>query len=126
MEISQEDHDPTDFTIFDESPAELKLMLNNNTRWNSTYMMIQRALVKQEAINKFIYKNSKLKDPSKKLSPDDYLTKEDWHLLIEIQEVLALLYKQTMRCQGRGKGDGHGRLWEVLIGMEYLMDSLEA
>lgn len=51
LEISQEDHDPTDFTIFDESPAELKLMLNNDTRWNSTYMMIQRALVKEEAID---------------------------------------------------------------------------
>ncbi|KAF5493178.1 hypothetical protein CGCF413_v010406 [Colletotrichum fructicola] len=115
LEISQEDHDSTDFTIFDESPAELKLMLNNDTRWNSTYMMIQRALVKQEAIDKFIYENSKLKDPSKKLSPDDYLTEEDWHLFIEIQEVLAPLYEQTIRCQGRGKSDGHGRLWEVLI-----------
>ncbi|EGU72932.1 hypothetical protein FOXB_16559, partial [Fusarium oxysporum f. sp. conglutinans Fo5176] len=31
----------------------------------------------------------------------------------------------TMRTQGWGKGDGHGRLWEVLIGMEYLLEHFE-
>ncbi|KAJ0130840.1 hypothetical protein HZ326_26060 [Fusarium oxysporum f. sp. albedinis] len=30
-----------------------------------------------------------------------------------------------MRTQGWGKGDSHGRLWEVLIGMEYLLEHFE-
>src|SRR6478735_8516619 len=30
-----------------------------------------------------------------------------------------------MRTQGWGKGDRHGRLWEVLIGMEYLLEHFE-
>ncbi|GKU15615.1 unnamed protein product, partial [Fusarium langsethiae] len=30
-----------------------------------------------------------------------------------------------MRTQGWGKGDSHGRLWEVLVGMEYLLEHFE-
>lgn len=39
--------------------------------------------------------------------------------------VLETLYLQTMRCQAWRKGDGHGRLWEVMEGLEYLIDRLE-
>lgn len=30
-----------------------------------------------------------------------------------------------MRTQGWGTRDSHGRLWEVLVGMEYLLEHFE-
>ncbi|KAI5455871.1 hypothetical protein BGZ63DRAFT_397511 [Mariannaea sp. PMI_226] len=37
-----------------ESTAELEVTLDNDTRWNSTYLMISRALIKQEDIKAFL------------------------------------------------------------------------
>ncbi|KAJ0136169.1 Uncharacterized protein HZ326_20826 [Fusarium oxysporum f. sp. albedinis] len=90
------------YRLCEESTAELEVVMNNETRWNSTYMMIERALRKQTDIRA-----------------------EDWRVLGEVNEVLKPIYLQTMRTQGWGKGDGHGRLWEVLIGMEYLLEHFE-
>jgi hypothetical protein len=125
LEISNEANDDDAFTIFEESPQELKLMLNNDTRWNSTYMMIQRALLKRSQIKGFILDNRTVKEADQRLPDEDILDEEDWQLLIELKEVLEPLYLQTMRCQGWGKNDGHARLWEVMTGMEYLIDRLE-
>ncbi|EGU72268.1 hypothetical protein FOPG_19080 [Fusarium oxysporum f. sp. conglutinans race 2 54008] len=35
------------------------------------------------------------------------------------------MYLQTMWTRGWGEGDSHGRLWKVLIGMEYLLKHFE-
>lgn len=44
---------------------------------------------------------------------------------MEINEILQPLYLQTMRCQGLGKEDGFSQLWEVMTGIEYLLNDLE-
>ncbi|RYC78609.1 hypothetical protein BFJ63_vAg18517 [Fusarium oxysporum f. sp. narcissi] len=62
---------------------------------------------------------------AKRIPANDMLSSEDWRVLGEVNEVLKPIYLQTMRTQGWGKGDGHGRLWEVLIGMEYLLEHFE-
>ncbi|EWZ28496.1 hypothetical protein FOZG_17807 [Fusarium oxysporum Fo47] len=36
-----------EYLLASESTAELEIVMNNDTRWNSTYLMISRALVKQ-------------------------------------------------------------------------------
>ncbi|KFY83880.1 hypothetical protein V500_09809 [Pseudogymnoascus sp. VKM F-4518 (FW-2643)] len=59
------------------------------------------------------------------LAAEDNLTIDDWRLLGEIMHLLKPLYDQTMRKQGWGRGDGHGRLWEVVTGIEYLLERLE-
>lgn len=126
LAISNEVEDgPDAFTLFEESPQELQLVLSNDTRWNSTYMMIKRALDKRSQVTTFMFNNRADDGVDEHIPDEDALTNEDWHILIEVKEVLEPLYLQTMRCQGWGKADGHGRLWEVLAGMEYLIDRLE-
>ncbi|KAF5229478.1 hypothetical protein FANTH_14191 [Fusarium anthophilum] len=45
--------------------------------------------------------------------------------LAKSTRILRPVYLQMMRTQGWGKGDSHGRLWEVLVGMEYLLEHFE-
>ncbi|KAG6996264.1 hypothetical protein FocnCong_v015168 [Fusarium oxysporum f. sp. conglutinans] len=95
------------YHLCEESTAELEVILNNETRWNSTYMMIKRALRKQTDIRAYIFALEGEKDEEKRIPADDILSNEDWRVL------------------GWGKGDSHGRLWEVLVGMEYLLEHFE-
>ncbi|KAH7472043.1 hypothetical protein FOMA001_g13021 [Fusarium oxysporum f. sp. matthiolae] len=95
------------YHLCEESTAELEVILNNETRWNSTYMMIERALRKQTDIRAYIFALEGEKDEEKRIPADDILSNEDWRVL------------------GWGKGDSHGRLWEVLVGMEYLLEHFE-
>ncbi|RKK06792.1 hypothetical protein BFJ65_g18346 [Fusarium oxysporum f. sp. cepae] len=113
------------YHLCEESTAELEVILNNETRWNSTYMMIERALRKQTDIRAYIFALEGEKDEEKRIPADDILSNEDWRVLGEVNELLTPLYHQTMRTQGWGKGDSHGRLWEVLVGMEYLLEHFE-
>jgi hypothetical protein len=99
--------------------------MNNETRWNSTYMMIERALRKQTDIRAFIFATQEEEDGARRIPAEDILSSEDWRVLGEVNEILKPIYLQTMRTQGWGKGDSHGRLWEVLIGMEYLLEHFE-
>jgi hypothetical protein len=113
------------YRLSEESTAELEVVLDNETRWNSTYMMIERALRKQTDIRAFIFALEGEQDEAKRIPADDILSNEDWRVLGEVNEILKPLYFQTMRTQGWGKGDSHGRLWEVLVGMEYLLEHFE-
>ena len=88
-------------------------------------MMIERALQKQTDIRAFIFALEGEQDEAKRIPADDILSNEDWRVLGEVNEILTPLYLQTMRTQGWGKGDGHGRLWEVLVGVEYLLEHFE-
>jgi hypothetical protein len=110
------------YSLAEESTAELELVLNNETRWNSTYLMIERALKKQGDIEIFLIRNSYEQDPGKRIPAEDVLTPEDWLLLVELRDILEPIYRQTMRTQGRGK---RGHLWEVLTGVEFLLERLE-
>ncbi|KAK5988788.1 hypothetical protein PT974_05110 [Cladobotryum mycophilum] len=113
------------FTLSDVSSRELELVTNNETRWNSTYLMIERALLKRAHIQAFINDHQFSTNPQMCIHQDDVLSHEDWRILIEIKAILEPLYMQTMRCQGWGKGGSHGRLWEVLAGIEFLLQHLE-
>uniref|UniRef100_A0A0D2YDN2 HAT C-terminal dimerisation domain-containing protein n=1 Tax=Fusarium oxysporum (strain Fo5176) TaxID=660025 RepID=A0A0D2YDN2_FUSOF len=72
------------------------------------------ALRKQTDIRAYIFALEGEKDEEKRIPADDILSNEDWRVLGEVNEILTPLYHQTMRTQGWGKGDSHGRLWEVL------------
>jgi len=120
------DEDDRSFLLYEQSTYELQLITNNETRWNSTYLMINRALSKHHDISTFLSKNADEADPQKRIPEADCLDAEDWRLLAELKEMLEPLYKQTMRTQGTAKQGSHGCLWEVLIGMEYLLERMEA
>jgi hypothetical protein len=119
----EQDHE--EYRLCEESTAELEVVMNNETRWNSTYMMIERALRKQTDIRAFIFATQEEEDGARRIPAEDILSSEDWRVLGEVNEILKPIYLQTMRTQGWGKGDSHGRLWEVLIGMEYLLEHFE-
>ncbi|KAM5527860.1 transposase-like protein [Fusarium oxysporum f. sp. phaseoli] len=119
----EQDHE--EYRLCEESTAELEVVMNNETRWNSTYMMIERALRKQTDIRAFIFATQEEEDGARRIPAEDILSSEDWRVLGEVNEILKPIYLQTMRTQGWGKGDSHGHLWEVLIGMEYLLEHFE-
>jgi hypothetical protein len=52
--ISRENDEAQEYLLASESTAELEVVMNNDTRWNSTYLMISRALVKQGDIRAFL------------------------------------------------------------------------
>ncbi|KJZ69618.1 hypothetical protein HIM_10981 [Hirsutella minnesotensis 3608] len=120
---NENEHD--DYCLHEASTAELEIM-DNDTRWNSTYLMIERALRKQNDIRAFLFSLEGEAGASKRIPADDILTNEDWRVLAEIGHILMPLYLQTMRSRGRGRAGGsHGHLWEVLMGVEFLLEHLE-
>ncbi|EGU83980.1 hypothetical protein FOXB_05506 [Fusarium oxysporum f. sp. conglutinans Fo5176] len=86
--ISRENDEAQECLLANESTAELEVVMNNDTRWNSTYLMISRALVKQG-------------------------------------DIRAFLVHPEVEKMGWGSEGGNGRLWEVMTGMEYLLEHLE-
>ncbi|RKK90542.1 hypothetical protein BFJ68_g16425 [Fusarium oxysporum] len=125
VQANTREQDYEGYRLCEESTAELEVVMNNETRWNSTYMMIERALRKQTDIRAFLFAIQEEENEARRIPADDILSSEDWRVLGEVNEILKPIYLQTMRTQGWGKGDRHGRLWEVLIGMEYLLEHFE-
>ncbi|KAH7471339.1 hypothetical protein FOMA001_g13372 [Fusarium oxysporum f. sp. matthiolae] len=87
--------------------------------------MIERALVKQSELNSFIHELGLEADASKRVPTADILTSDDWKVLREVSHILEPVYNMTMRTQGWGTSGGHGRLWEVMTGMEFVLEHLE-
>ncbi|KAF5261576.1 hypothetical protein FOXYS1_7734 [Fusarium oxysporum] len=119
--ISRENDEAQEYLLAGESTAELEVVMNNDTRWNSTYLMMSRALVKQGDIRAFLVHP----EVEKWLPEADMLKGDDWRLLAEIKHIVEPFYLQTMRTQGWGSEGGNGRLWEVMTGVEYLLEHLE-
>ncbi|KAJ3454567.1 hypothetical protein MRS44_013167 [Fusarium solani] len=119
--ISREKDEAQGYLLAGESTAELEVVMNNDTRWNSIYLMISRALVKQGDIRAFLVHP----DVERWLPEADTLKGDDWRLLEEVKHILEPFYLQIMRTQGWGSEGGNGRLWEVMTGMEYLLEHLE-
>ncbi|KAL9570405.1 hypothetical protein ACKAV7_005413 [Fusarium commune] len=65
------------YHLCEESTTELEVILNNETRWNSTYMIIERALQKQTNIRAYIFTLEGEKDEEKHIPADNILSNED-------------------------------------------------
>ncbi|EAQ84561.1 hypothetical protein CHGG_08575 [Chaetomium globosum CBS 148.51] len=109
-----------DYLLSEEPTWDLGLKQDNSTRWNSTYLMIERAVRKRDDINSFILELDLESDGDKRIPDADKLTTDDWKALIEIKTILEPLYKLTIKTQGWGQSGTSGRLSDVLMGMEYL------
>jgi hypothetical protein len=117
--IARENDEAQGFVLAGESTAELEVIMDNDTRWNSTYLMISRALAKQGDIRAFLVHP----EVERWLPGGNVLKGDDWRLLAEVKHVLEPFYLQTMTAQGPGSEGGHGRLWEVMTGMEWVARS---
>ncbi|KAF6781258.1 transposase-like protein, partial [Colletotrichum sojae] len=124
--LAREPDDQSEWLLCEETATELQLTLSNDTRWNSTYLMISRAIIKKSQIHSYLMDLQLSEGDKCGIPPEDFLTTEDWRVLVELKNVVEPLYVQTMRCQGWGEKGSHGYLWEILTGMEFLMDKLEA
>ena len=72
-----------------------------------------------------MYLETKAGEPRQRVPMQDHLSPQDWLLLTEMQSLLKPLYDITMRCQGWEKEGRYDALWEVMIGMEYLLNFFE-
>jgi hypothetical protein len=79
---------------------QLELIQDNDTRWNSFYLAISRALEVKERLELFCKKHK----PELKLGPlrDDLLTHTHWYHLSRIQDCLNLFHVATLEIEGNG------------------------
>lgn len=104
-----------------DDPAKkiYKLVEDQETRWNSSYDMIEHAVMLQSAIHEFMRKIIKEYDDyiarithnnsrslPKRHQPrpticDDYLTEDDWSVLTEYLAILKPFKIATKRLEGR-------------------------
>ena len=122
LKATAEDLEQGPYHLTEESTAELQLRQNNSTRWNSTYLMIDRAWKKRPEIDLFIARLDHSAPRAQRLSAEDHLTSEDWQLLGEVRNILEPLYELTMETQGWPK---NGQLHNVMTGMEYILTHFE-
>jgi hypothetical protein len=94
------------------------VILDNDTRWNSVYLSISRALRLQVAIQYFCEQHSK------KLTKD-LLDGDDWRTLKDISAALEPFWAMTLRLQGHASNGHHGAIWEALPVLELLLHRLE-
>jgi hypothetical protein len=102
---------------------ELQVVADNQTRWNSTYLMIKRALKLRVRIDSFIREYTDIGDYS--LSDADILSKEDWQTLQTIHDLMFPFWLLTMKLQGNAPSGSYGVIWEILPAMEVLINRLE-
>jgi len=120
------DFEATDFHRLSSdvpSTASLNLIANNKTRWNSTYLMIDRAIRKRNELNSYLMSFDF--EPEQSRPPgEDMLVTEDWKVLIELRDILQPLYNLTMKTQAASEEGG--RLHDVLSGMEFVLQHFES
>ena len=101
------------------------LIRDGGVRWNSTYMMIERAIKLKDSLDQYCYKMSKSADESDRSTIPDELQAKDWESLVGIKTILAAFFQTTKHLEANATTGTHGALWEVVIGMECLVLSLE-
>lgn len=56
---------------------------------------------------------------------DDYLTADDWSMIIELMKLLEPLDQATKRLQGHGDGSSYGCIWQIIPCFEGLLTFFE-
>lgn len=100
------------------------VVADNQTRWNSTYLMLERALKLRTQLSLFI--SEAVDRDNGPLNPADSISKDDWTILQIVHDLLKPFWKLTLRLQGQAINCKYGAIWEVLPAMEVLMNHLEA
>ncbi len=100
----------------------LTIIDDNRTRWNSTYLAIQRGLRLRRRIKKF-YSTRFNKD--KNFPNLDILNDNDWKKLAIFQSLLSLFYRLSIRLQGNIKTRTHGAFWHLLVCIDIIKEHLK-
>jgi hypothetical protein len=94
------------------------VILDNSTRWNSTFLSITRALTLRTAIRRYCRGCDDFDEA-------DELTDLGWEHLREIRDGLKPFYELTLRSEGHGHYGTHGCIWEALPALEALLAACE-
>jgi hypothetical protein len=106
--------------------SDLMLVQDNATRWNSAYLMIERAIQKRTSVDRFIENSIYETDKNKIVPVEDRLTNQDWLVLTETCNILRPFYYQTKRFQSRATDGTHGAIWEAYPSCEFLLQHILA
>ncbi|THW27305.1 hypothetical protein D6D22_10770 [Aureobasidium pullulans] len=116
-----------------------ELVRDNETRWNLAFNSFKRAIEQRGPIegmlDEELRKWHKLKanydggtrsqkPPEQPAIIDDYLTADDWSMIIELMKLLEPLEQATKRLQGHG--DGSSLLWPTILDNECIHVALYA
>jgi hypothetical protein len=95
----------------------LRLVTNGGIRWNSTYLMIERAIHLRDALT--LYQSHE----QETIHEHDLLDRDDWEELAHLKDLLAPIHEVSMQVQT--VGTMAGALHNTLTSMDYLLDHLE-
>jgi hypothetical protein len=79
-------------------PASLQLVADNETRWNSVFLMVERAIRLRESVHLYC-----MQSVGDGLSQEDALVPEDWFVLTEIRSILKPFATVTTSFEGNGE-----------------------
>ena len=100
----------------------LNVIKDQKTRWNSTYLMMSRAITLQYRVESFCDRFKK----ETRFPIHDILTANDWAELKVFHDLLKPLYHQlTIRLQGNPSTGQRGDIGETLICFEILLNHFE-
>jgi hypothetical protein len=97
---------------------------DNDTRWNSWYTMIERALAYRDAIDLFTKRQVEKGGGASNIKLVE-LSGSDLDIINRVKQVLEPYHQLTRRTEGRAEMGSHGALREALPVIEYLLDALE-
>ena len=128
--LNEDDDEPPpepqpQLVIQPELEKNLMLVQDNKTRWNSAYMMMDRALKMRRSITLMIAACESDSDEDRRVPNRDHLLDEDWRVISEIHHILQPFFYQTKHLEGRAPNASHGAIWEALPSMEYLLGHME-
>jgi hypothetical protein len=132
-----------------KSKKPLRVVIDNDTRWLSQLYMIRRALQLREYFEQMIVKHKQTWERENRLKkapgfrkgvkypsicePENQLDERDWKVLETFAEILTLFEDAVKTLEGDGmvrmrkKGwkGSYGNPWDVIIGYEFLLGTLE-
>ena len=94
------------------------VIADNETRWNSTYLLIRRRIKLYSKIQVF-------SNDHKDELEDDFLLPEDWDVLRRLEEYLQPFHRTTKELEGHAANSHYGAIWEALPAMQHLLRHLE-
>ena len=106
--------------LIEKDVVGLMVKADNDTRWNSIYLMILRAIKLKDIIDTFCRLSRTDEKPEKRIPEEDVLQHEDWLVLTEILEILKPYIEYTKYFEGR-----EPRFAEVISTVCCLQDHLK-
>ena len=105
-------------TFSNISNLDLNVILDNNTRWNSTFLSLSRAIKIRRRLDLFCY------DYRNELHQDQ-LDDDEWHHLESVVKGLQPFHEVTLALEGLAHNGYFGSIWEALPALAVLLQKME-